>query len=104
VTNTAPSNSAVPTVSGTATVGNALSTTNGTWSDSDGDSRTYSYQWYRASDSSGTGETAISGATMRSILLKGSYLCYYEALYCWLCFKLEDRYFYLISCQLGTTY
>lgn len=54
VTNSAPVNSAVPSVSGIATVGNALATTNGTWSDADGDGRTYSYQWYRADDSSGT--------------------------------------------------
>ncbi|WP_281173349.1 DUF4347 domain-containing protein [Azospirillum halopraeferens] len=63
ITNSAPVNSVVPSVSGTATVGNALSATTGTWSDADGDSRTFTYQWYRASDSAGTGESMISGAT-----------------------------------------
>ncbi|MHA7066902.1 hypothetical protein, partial [Azospirillum argentinense] len=48
ILNSAPVNSVAPNVTGTATVGNALSTTNGTWSDPDGDGRSYSYQWYRA--------------------------------------------------------
>ncbi|HEX7763966.1 MAG TPA: DUF4347 domain-containing protein, partial [Cellvibrio sp.] len=63
VANTAPVNSVSPSISGTATVGNALSTTNGTWSDADGDGRTYSYQWYRADDASGTNLAVIGGAT-----------------------------------------
>ncbi|MBP2293332.1 DUF4347 domain-containing protein [Azospirillum rugosum] len=66
ITNSAPVNSLVPTVTGTATVGNALSTSNGTWSDADGDGRTYSYQWYRANSSAGDSEAAISGATASS--------------------------------------
>jgi len=72
ITNSAPANSAVPSVSGTATVGNALSTTNGTWSDADGDTLSYTYQWYRADSSSGTNETAISGATNSSYTLTAS--------------------------------
>ncbi|WP_199237381.1 Ig-like domain-containing protein, partial [Azospirillum sp. TSH64] len=50
----------------------ALSTTNGTWSDADGDGRTYSYQWYRADDNSGTNLTAISGATSANYTLSSS--------------------------------
>ena len=72
ITNSAPTNSVVPSVSGTATVGSALSTTNGTWSDADGDTLSYTYQWYRADSSSGTNETAISGATSSSYTLTGS--------------------------------
>ena len=63
ITNSAPVNSAVPSVMGTFTVGNALTTTTGTWSDADGDGRSFTYQWYRATDSAGASEVAISGAT-----------------------------------------
>ncbi|WP_247873736.1 DUF4347 domain-containing protein, partial [Azospirillum brasilense] len=72
ILNSAPVNSAVPTVTGTATVGNALSTTNGTWSDPDGDGRSYSYQWYRADDVNGTNAASISGATSSSYTLTAS--------------------------------
>ncbi|MCM8738500.1 hypothetical protein M5E06_30705, partial [Azospirillum sp. A1-3] len=72
ITNSLPVNSAVPSVSGTATVGNALSATNGTWSDADGDSRTYSYQWYRADDTNGTNAALILGATSASYTLSSS--------------------------------
>ncbi|MFC5358592.1 DUF4347 domain-containing protein, partial [Azospirillum himalayense] len=72
ILNSAPVNSAVPSVSGTATVGNALTTTNGTWSDADGDGRSYSYQWYRADDSNGTNAASISGATSSSYTLTTS--------------------------------
>ncbi|MFV3078162.1 hypothetical protein, partial [Niveispirillum fermenti] len=69
ITNSPPVNSVVPSVTGTATVGNALTTSNGTWSDPDGDGRSYSYQWYRADDTSGTNATAITGATSSSYTL-----------------------------------
>ena len=72
VTNSAPVNSAVPSISGIATVGNTLSATSGTWSDADGDGRTYSYQWYRADDSSGTNLDLIAGATSTSYTLTTS--------------------------------
>ncbi|GAB3404778.1 Ig-like domain-containing protein [Massilia agilis] len=62
-TNVAPTNGTAPSVTGTFVVGGALSATSGTWSDFDGDTLNYSYQWYRASDSSGTGAAAISGQT-----------------------------------------
>ena len=70
--NSAPVNSAVPTVTGTATVGNALTATNGTWSDADGDTPTYSYQWYRADDTNGTNATSISNATSAAYTLTTS--------------------------------
>ena len=72
VTNSAPVNSAVPSISGIATVGNALATTNGTWSDADGDGRTYSYQWYRADDNNSTNLNQIAGATSTSYTLTAS--------------------------------
>ncbi|WP_349620096.1 Ig-like domain-containing protein [Azospirillum argentinense] len=72
ILNSAPVNSAVPNVTGTATVGNALSTTNGTWSDPDGDGRSYTYQWYRADDVNGTNAASISGATSSNYTLTSS--------------------------------
>lgn len=51
--NYTPANTVAPVVSGTAVVGQILSTTNGTWTNSPS---TFSYQWYR-------GATLISGAT-----------------------------------------
>ena len=72
VGNSAPVNSVVPSISGTAAVGNALSTTNGTWSDADGDSRTYSYQWYRADDNAGKNLASIAGANSASYTLTTS--------------------------------
>ena len=70
--NDIPLVTAVPVVTGTAKVGNALTTTTGTWTDADNNTLTYSYQWYRATDSSGTGATAITGATLASYTLTTS--------------------------------
>ena len=74
--NTPPSNQIPPVVSinggGPATVGKALSTTPGTWSDINGDALTYSYQWYRADDNSGTNLNQITGATSASYTLTTS--------------------------------
>ncbi len=69
VTNSEPVNTTVPSISGTAAVGNALTTSNGSWTDADGDNRTYSYQWYRADDNSGTNLALISGAISASYTL-----------------------------------
>ncbi|WP_183180128.1 DUF4347 domain-containing protein, partial [Azospirillum sp. OGB3] len=70
--NGAPVNTAVPTVTGTATVGNALTRANGTWSDPEGDTLSFTYQWYRADDSNGTNAASISGATSASYTLTSS--------------------------------
>jgi hypothetical protein len=59
-------------ITGTAKVGNALSTSDGTWTDADNNTLTYTYQWYRATDSNGTGAAAISGATSSSYTLTTS--------------------------------
>jgi hypothetical protein len=55
-----PSNSEVPSISGTTTFGETLTSTTGTWSNSPS---SYGYQWSRASSSGGS-YTNISGATI----------------------------------------
>ncbi|MEJ2406167.1 MAG: FG-GAP-like repeat-containing protein [Candidatus Thiodiazotropha sp.] len=60
--NTAPVNTAAPTVSGVATVGNTVTANTGSWADADGDALSYTYQW-RANG------TAIPGATGSSLTL-----------------------------------
>jgi hypothetical protein len=59
-----PANSAVPTISGTTTFGQTLTSTTGTWSNSP----TYSYQWSRAATSGGS-YSNISGATSSTYTL-----------------------------------
>ena len=59
-----PANSAVPTISGTTTFGQTLTSTTGTWSNSP----TYSYQWSRAASSGGS-YSNISGATSSTYTL-----------------------------------
>ena len=54
-----PANTAVPTISGTTTFGETLTSTTGTWSNSPS---SYAYQWSRAATSGGS-YTNISGAT-----------------------------------------
>lgn len=61
----APSNLTLPTISGTTTTGQALSTTDGTWS---GSPSSYAYQWRRC-DASGASCADISGATSSSYTL-----------------------------------
>ena len=60
----APSNTALPQISGTTTQGQTLTTTNGSWN---GSPTSYSYQW-RDCNSSGTC-TNISGATSNTYTL-----------------------------------
>ena len=72
VADTAPANSVAPAISGGGAVGDSITATNGTWSDADGDTVTYTYQWYRASDNAGTGSAAIAGATAASYTLTTS--------------------------------
>ena len=62
---TPPVNSALPAVSGTTKVGSALTTSNGSWSNSPS---SYSYQWQRC-DSTGSACTAIAGATAATYTL-----------------------------------
>ena len=57
--NYTPANTVAPSVTGTAVVGQTLSTTNGTWTNSP---TSYTYQWYR-------GATLISGATSSTYTL-----------------------------------
>jgi len=56
-----PSNTAAPEISGTLSVGQTLTVSNGTWAGSPTD---YSYQWQRCSSS--TSCTDISGATSKT--------------------------------------
>lgn len=59
-TGMAPTNTAVPVISGTTSVGSTLTTTNGTWTGTP--TPTYTYQWKR-------GGTNIGGATSSTYLL-----------------------------------
>jgi hypothetical protein len=61
----APANTALPTISGTATEGQALSAGKGSWS---GSPTSYSYKWQDC-DSSGANCATISGATAASYTL-----------------------------------
>jgi hypothetical protein len=54
-----PANTAVPTISGTTTFGETITSTTGTWSNSP---TSYTYQWSRSATSGGS-YTDISGAT-----------------------------------------
>jgi hypothetical protein len=61
----APTNTALPTISGTTTQGQALTASKGTWN---GSPTSYSYQW-RDCNSSGSACSNISGATSSSYTL-----------------------------------
>jgi len=61
----APTNSAAPTISGTKSVGQTLTSSTGTWS---GTPTSYAYQWKRADTSSGS-YTDISGANTSTYVL-----------------------------------
>ena len=62
---TPPTNSTLPMISGSAQVGQTLSTSNGTWG---GSSATYTYQWQRC-DTSGNNCEPIALATLQNYLV-----------------------------------
>ena len=64
IVNQAPANTAAPAVTGTTTVGQTLTTTNGTWTGVP--SPTFTYQWFRSPS------TSISGATSSTYTLTAS--------------------------------
>ena len=66
---TAPANTAVPTVSGTTTVGQIVTTTTGAWTGTA--PITYTYQWQQC-NSSGAACTTIAGATANTYTLAGA--------------------------------
>ncbi len=65
--NTAPIASV--SITGTTTVNEILSADTSASTDTDGDSLTFTYQWYRADDSNGTNEAMISGASAQTYTL-----------------------------------
>ena len=67
----APVNTVAPAATGTARVGETLSSTNGTWT---GDAPiTYEYRW-QVSDDGGTGWADISGATAKTFAVQSAQL------------------------------
>jgi uncharacterized repeat protein (TIGR01451 family) len=62
----APTNSSVPTISGTATVGSTLTASTGSWNGSP--SPTFTYQWKRC-DSAGVNCVAVAGETGTTYLI-----------------------------------
>lgn len=73
-----PINTVAPVVSGTETQGQTLSCTTGTWgldspfSGGSNGTITYSYQWTRSNDGSGTGEADIGSATSSTYTLQAA--------------------------------
>jgi len=66
----APTNSALPTISGTFTHGHTVTATTGTWNGTT--PITYTYQWQRCTSTNPTTCTNINGATSQSYALTSS--------------------------------
>jgi len=64
-----PISTVAPTLSGTQTEGQTLTSTTGTWDSQSNGTVTYSYQWTRSNDGSGAGEANIGGATSSTYTL-----------------------------------
>ena len=65
----APSNTAVPQISGTVKVGSTLTVSNGTWS---GTPTTYTYQWQRCTSSSTSSCTDINGEVGQTYVVRAA--------------------------------
>ena len=70
--NDTPVSTVAPAVTGTHSVGQTLTAGTGTFTDAEGTTPTYSYQWYTATDNTGAAAAAISGATSSTYALTTS--------------------------------
>jgi autotransporter-associated beta strand protein len=70
--NDTPVSTVAPAVTGTHSVGQTLTADTGTFTDAEGTTPTYSYQWYTATDNTGAAAAAISGATSSTYALTTS--------------------------------
>lgn len=70
--NDPPISDVPPLISGTSLVSHQLSGTTGSWSDRDGDTLNFSYQWYRADDGNGTNEIPVTDAVAISYTITSS--------------------------------
>ncbi len=77
--NSPPVNMVSPALGGTPLVGQQLTGNTGAWSDADGDTLTYTYQWVRADDATGTNTINIPTATASTYTLGFSDLGTYFA-------------------------
>jgi len=75
--NDPPVNTIAPALSGTATEDELLSVDNGSWTDDDGDSLTFTYQWYSDDDSLDFDGSAITDAFDSTYTLTNPDVDYY---------------------------